>query len=105
MKQGNEVSMRMRKMLCPGESADEKTFLCKVLKYDETKERIFLILENAAVTDISLDAIYECRIWEGESGLRCSGRIRKRYHDEHGLILEFKIENGFYKINLNSVDK
>lgn len=113
MKQGSSVELIMKKILRVGTMLDQKTYLCKILMYDIKQECIYLILENGSLPEISLDAIYECMIEQTEEmdlqeqphKMVCTGRVRDRYYDEHGQILKFEIENGFYKINIKSVDK
>ncbi|MBQ8559257.1 MAG: hypothetical protein IJ439_04660 [Tyzzerella sp.] len=105
MKPGNDAKLLMKKTLRKGSNLDEKPYLCKVFRYDVKQESIYLVLKNDEVTALSLDAIYECSIRESERDTFCTGRIKERYHNESGKILKFEIENGFYKINLKSVDK
>ena len=105
MKRGTDAKIKMKKNLCKDVAMDQKVYFCKVLSYDAKQECIYLVLENDELTALSLDGIYECRIHEAERDVFCTGRIRERYHSEAGKILKFEIENGFYKINLKSVDK
>lgn len=113
MKQGSHAELSMTKILRVGTILDQKIYLCEILMYDMKQECIYLILENGSLPEISLDAIYECVINQTEDKslqeqphkLVCTGRVIDRYYDEHGQILKFKIENGFYKINIKSVDK
>ena len=105
MKQGQETRLYMKKQLCTDEVLDTKEYLCSVLSYDLNKECIYLVLESETLSDISLDAIYECQIREEQHRTISTGRIRQRYQNQYGDILEFHIENGFYKINIKLVDK
>lgn len=105
MKQGNRAILRMKKNLCAGGALDEKIFFCSVLMYDSKRECIYLVLEDEMLTKISLDAIYECQITTSEYTEICTGRVRERYYNEFGKILQFEIKNGFYKNNVKSVDK
>ena len=105
MKKGDAVVLIMKKMLFAGENLDEKKYACKVFQYDTKREVIFLELENDDLPAISLDAIYECNIKEDNHLTVCTGRIGERYHNQHGKIIKLEINNGFYKINLKSVDK
>lgn len=105
MYHGSSVELEMKKMLLAGAGKEENVFQCKILEYDAGQERIYLILEDAKLSEISLDAVYECRI-KTKEGLRVGeGRIRQRYYNEAGKILELQIENGFYKNSIKSVDK
>ena len=105
MKTGDKAKLIMKKALNENIKMDEKVYLCRVLKYETKQECIYLVLENDSLPAISLDAIYECQIQEMKSALVCTGRIRERFYNEFGKILQFEIENGFYKINVKSVDK
>lgn len=105
MKTGDAVVLIMKKMLLAGEELAGKKYACKVVQYDAKREAVFLSLENDDLPAISLDAIYECNIREDYDLIACTGRIAERYCNQHGKILKFKINNGFYKINLKSVDK
>ena len=105
MKTGDKAVLTMKKVLLANTELDEKNYLCKVLRYEPKQECIYLVLENDLLPAVSLDALYECRIQESEKVLICTGRIKERFYNEYGKILELEIENGFYKISLKSVDK
>lgn len=105
MKTGDKAILIMKKALKADSRLDEKVYLCKVLRYENKAECIYLVLENDLLSVISLDAIYECRIQEGEETLICTGRMKERFYNEFGKTLQFRIENGFYKISVKSVDK
>jgi len=105
MKTGDKVVLTMRKTLLANEQLDEKNYLCEVLRYEPKNECIYLVLENDLLPVISLDAVYECKIVEGEEERICTGRIKERFYNEYGKILVLEIENGFYKISVKSVDK
>jgi len=105
MKQGSVATLWMKKALGATAVLDDKIYDCKVLLYDGKQECIYLVLENDLLPAISLDGIYECRVNQAEEQVLCTGRVRERYENQFGKILKFEIENGFYKINLKSVDK
>ena len=105
MKTGDKATLSMKKTLSASEALDEKLYLCEVSRYEPKQQCIYLVLENDLLPAISLDAIYECKVCRQEDVLICSGRIKERYYNTCGKILEFEIENGFYKISLKSVDK
>lgn len=105
MKTGDVAALVMKKKLCAGGELDEKRYLCEVLSYDAKKKSIFLVVEKYMLQEFSLDAIYDCTIKEDENIISCTGRIRERYCDQHGKVLKIEINNGFYKINVKSVDK
>ncbi len=105
MRIGNDAKIQMKKNLKKNGEISTKTISCKVLGYQTQKERILLIVRDVELVEISLDAIYECVIWDEERGVRSTGKIRERYQNMYGNVIEFEIENGFYKININSIDK
>lgn len=96
MKTGDKAVLNMRKILLANTELDEKNYLCQVLRYEPKQECIYLVLENDLLPAISLDAVYECKIWEHEDTLVCTGRIKERFYNEFGKILQLEIENGFY---------
>ncbi len=101
MRIGCAAWLQMKKPIKKGVKKAEQTYECKVWRYDENKECLYLALQEAALSNLSLDAIYECKIEEGAEGLLCTGHIRERYHSEGQQMVKFEIENGFYKIYLN----
>lgn len=100
MKKGNLAVLNIKKMLCAGVPMRECEHTATVLQYDEKKECIFFLLQTGTLTDISLDALYNCRIQTEKEYLDCTGRITDRYCGMEGKTFKFQIENGFYKINL-----
>ena len=100
MKKGDHASLYIKKVLRVGMEQDERVHTATVLEYDEKNECIFFALESGKLTDLSLDAIYECKILTDQVRQECTGRIRERYSAETGKTFKFDIENGFYKINL-----
>ena len=105
MKKGDNAEITMQKTLCTGKVPDRAIYSCELLKYDETCEYIYFLLKSGELTDLSLDAIYECEIHSETESLNCTGKIRERYNSKEGKTLKIRIENGFYKINRNGVDK
>lgn len=99
------VELEMKKTFQADAVPDLKMFRCEVLRYDIARERIYLLLKDGELTDVSLDALYECRIHLKEEKIVSEGGVGERYRDANGKILVFHIENGFYKISINSVDK
>lgn len=100
MKKGDNATLRMVKTLQSGSILDEREHSCRVLQYDEKKEKIWFSQISGELTELSLDAVYVCRIYEGNEQLECTGRIMERYCGENGKTFQFEIKNGFYKINL-----
>ena len=100
MKKGDIATVCMKKTLRAGNVMDEHAYSGSVLWYDEKTECIYLQLGSGKLTDLSLDAIYECKIQTEKEILECTGRIKDRYCGIEGQIFRFEIENGFYKISL-----
>ena len=100
MKQGNVVELKMQTTLCEGQKYDEQVHQCEFLLYDDKEENLCLILKSGDLTELSLDALYECRIKGSDEQLLCIGRIHKRYCSEAGKVVLLQITNGFYKISI-----
>ena len=100
MRKGNYAELYLKKMLCAGAISDGRKHIATVLQYDERKECIFFLLQAGSLTELSLDAVYECDIQTEEEHLSCIGRIAERYYGAAGKTFKFEISNGFYKINL-----
>lgn len=105
MREKKQATLVMKKMLRAGKKVDGNTYICSVHSYQEQTESLYLLLEEGELTDLSLDAVYECRIWEQSYEIQAVGRIKERYHSAHGQMLEMRVENGFYKNRIKSVDK
>ena len=105
MRKGDSVTLNMQKPIRIGASLDVGIYSGVVVRYDEKEEYIYCTLESGKLADLSLDVIYECTIHTDKGQLVCTGRIKERYCGAAGKIFKFEIENGFYKINLNKVDK
>lgn len=101
MYEGCSVELWMKQMILEEGEYEERMHYCKVLGYDEKMERIQLLLRGEEVDVISLDAIYGCKIMDGEKSAECEGMVLERYKDGLGNRLVFQIENGFYKNSLN----
>lgn len=105
MKQGDQAQLTIKKYLKKEYIKEYGPCSGTVLRYDAKNECIYFLLKNEELTNVSLDIIYRCEIHSADEILSCTGRVKERYYHEKGKILKFEIENGFYKINLNSVDK
>ncbi len=105
MKYGDKAELCMRKTILMDGTKDIKRILCSVLKYESKEECIYLVLENDVLQNISLDGIYECKLNTKSEVVSCVGMVKERFYNEHGKVLKFQIKNGFYKINVKSVDK
>ena len=105
MRKGDLAKLSVKKYLRKAYDKDYGSCEVTLWKYDEKEECIYFILGNEELIQVSLDIIYECEIFSKSEILSCTGRVKERYYGEQGKILKFEIENGFYKISLNSVDK
>lgn len=105
MYEGNLVRLRLENSMNGSKNMEGMVHECQVLSYEDDKDRLVMLLRKGDLSSIQLSAKYECVIFDETKGLRCSGEVEKRYRGEKGNIIEFYIKNGFYKINLNSVDK
>ena len=101
MYEGCSVELWMKQMILEEGEYEERMHYCKVIGYDEKKECLELLLRGEVVDVISLDAIYGCKLMDGEKSAECDGMILERYIDSLGNRLVFQIENGFYKNSLN----
>ncbi len=99
MRQGDIAELKIKKILRIGQLVSEKVYVCELLSYDIQRAELLLVLKNGQLTELSLEAIYECNIQTVDGILVCTGRIRERYCDREGKILKLQVENGFYKIN------
>ena len=104
MKNAN-AQLKMKRTILEGMECDENVYYCDVIKYDDDRECIYLNLKDAGIEEISLDGIYDCTICKGTEGMMCEGKVLERYCSQDGNILCFQVEKGFYKININCVDK
>ena len=105
MNNGNRAELKMEQNFHVSQEKNKTIYPCTMLKYQASQEIIKLLLEEGDLTDISLDAVYECKIFGDNSCLICTGRIKERYQGKDGKTLVLQIQNGFYKISLKSVDK
>lgn len=101
----SKAKIKMKKSLLTNGIIDEKTYYCDVIRYDKEEESIYLILRDKNLMNISLDGIYECVIYRGNVGIKCEGCIVERYVNQDEKIIRFRVEKGFYKINIKYVDK
>ena len=100
MKTGNVVKLKMKKVLRIGMAQDETLYEGKLQWYDEKEERIYLVLQDENLMNISLDAIYQCEILSESNRFICDGRVEERYCSSNGKTVKIRIKNGFSKINL-----
>lgn len=105
MYEGNFVKLKLKSAMDGSYVSANRVHDCQVLSFDEEKDRFIFLLRKGELSDIRLSAIYECRIHCEDGGICCIGEVDRRYRGERGNIIEFYIRKGFYKININSVDK
>lgn len=105
MYEGNLVTLELKSTLNGRALPAQRIHECKVIEFDEEKDRMILLLRSGELQELRLSSKYDCMIHMGREGLLCTGEVTRRYRGEKGNIVEFCIENGFYKININSVDK
>ena len=96
MGSGNVAVLTMVQPLCKAEKLDRKAYMCKLLAYDSKQAVIKLLLQEAQLQEVSLDALYQCQVQAKEQVVRCVGRIQERYRSNEGPIIELQVKNGFY---------
>ena len=100
MYDGDRATLAMKHYLREEREMDTKVYSCTVIEYKKETEQVHLLMSDGELTDISLDAIYECRIKTIKGEAVCSGMIKERYENRAGMILILQIANGFYEINV-----
>ena len=98
---GCPVELWMEQVLLEDEEIEERIHYCQVIEYDEMNEQLKMMLRGEEVPVISLDAIYGCKIMDGERFAKCHGRVLERYLSKQGNMLVFQVEDGFYKNTVN----
>ena len=88
MYDGDKAVLTMVQYLKEDKEKDENIYEATVIEYQKEMEQVHLILRSGSLSDISLDAVYECRI----RSITCENRA--------GMILVLQVTNGFYEINL-----
>ena len=96
MYEGCKAELKMVRTLTIDAVFDEEIRNCKVFKYDAEEDFMQLLLEDGNLSEISLDAKYDCCVTLKKESISCSGVVRERFHCEKGSMLIFEIENGFY---------
>lgn len=102
---GNMAKIQIEKVLRMQDKINENEYDCQVLEYNEKEERLTFLLRSGSLEQLNLDAVYQCQIQQNNDYYVCQGVIRERFLDERGNVFVVSIDNGFYKINLKSVDK
>lgn len=101
MCEGCSVELQMKQMILEEGVMEDRVHYGKVLSVDKDRETLKMLLRGEEVDVISLDAVYNCKLTDGENVEDCDGMVLERYLGEEGNILIFQIENGFYKNSLN----
>ena len=97
------AGLRMIRVILKDGLFDDLSYNCKIIRYNPEEESIYLLTGKVDLPTFSLDAVYECTISLPDGPLICSGTIRERYWSKAGRVILFRVENGFYKNNLNSI--
>ena len=115
MYDGDKAVLTMVQYLKEDKEKDENIYEATVIEYQKEMERlgytnsydvleqVHLILRSGSLSDISLDAVYECRIRTITCETVCTGMIKERYENRAGMILVLQVTNGFYEINLKKL--
>ncbi len=93
--------LRMTRVILKNGLFDEVPHVCKVIRYIPEEESIYLLAGKTELPTFSLDGIYECTITAENGTVISTGTIRERYWSRVGKVVVFRVENGFYKNNLN----
>lgn len=100
MYDGDKAVISMIQYLKEDRKKSETVYNCTVIEYQKEMEQVHLLLTTGKLQDISLDAVYECRIQTLKGEAVCTGTIKERYKNRAGMILILQITNGFYEINI-----
>ena len=98
MYEGDKAQLIMKQYFREEKKPDLESCQCTVIECQKEKEMVHLLMLEGRLTDISLDAIYECRIRTIKGEAVCTGMIKERYENRAGMILVLQILNGFYEI-------
>ena len=100
MYDGDKALLSMIQSQKEGCEIDPAVYKCTVIEYHKELEQVHLLQRTGEITDISLDAVYECRIQTLQGESVCTGTVKERYENRAGMILILQIVNGFYEINV-----
>lgn len=93
--------LKMLRMILEDGRFEEAESTCCAITYNQEKECIYLLVEDTALPNLSLDAVYECRIDTEDEPVYCKGRIIERYCNSLGKNAVMRVRNGFYKNTVN----
>lgn len=100
MYDGEKAVVSMIKSLKEGIEVDKNLYKCIVIEYQKETEQVHLLMESGEMKEVSLDAIYECRIETIKGEVSCEGIMKERYRNHAGNILILQVTNGFYERNI-----
>ena len=100
MYDGDKAVIKMVKYLKEDRELDKSVYGCTVIEYQKDLEQLHLRMTSGNLEDISLDAIYECKIKTLQGESVCTGIIQDRFENRAGMILKLQIQNGFYEVNI-----
>lgn len=95
------ASLKMTRLILQDGYYDENTYDCQVITYNSEKESIYLLAGENELPVFSLDGLYECVMVTEQEEVKCIGVIKERYKNKMGGVIEFYIQNGFYKNLVN----
>ena len=75
MYDGDKAVLTMVQYLKEDREKDENIYEATVIEYQKEMEQVHLILRSGSLSDISLDAVYECRVWQSDFFLLCPSAI------------------------------
>ena len=78
MYDGDKAVLTMVQYLKEDKEKDENIYEATVIEYQKEMEQVHLILRSGSLSDISLDAVYECRIRTITCETVCTGMIKER---------------------------
>ena len=96
MYEGNNVELKMERVISSDQIYDDTSHSCRVQRYESEDDYIYLRLREENLTQISLDAKYRCYLHTKTEVLYCTGVVKERYRSDNENILVFRIENGLY---------
>ena len=95
------ITLKMVRSILRDGFFDEETCHGTIIRYVPEEECIYFLSDDRALSEYSLDAVYECRITTKEKNIACLGMVKDRYQNKTGNIVKYKIQNGFYKNLVN----
>ena len=100
MYDGDKAVIKMVKYLKEDKELDKTIYGCTIIEFQKDLEQLHLRMSSGKLEDISLDAVYECKIQTLQGEAVCTGIIQDRFENRAGMILKLQIQNGFYEVNI-----